>query len=414
MPAKSNTGATAITVTPAVPPLGKRGHAGAIHSHETNTVTSLRHLPAVAAGVGAHKPTGPAHQHDLHVGRPNHNQPGQNPATNHNHNQQGTDSNHNHGSNHANHSHSHGGFGSARNSSWWSLTLGSPYSRSRCSHGGPRFPVGGFGSGFGGGYGSSFCNVGTGLALGCGPLLLQDDFVMASTPVTVTSQSPIVTSVPAPAITANLTAEEFNSLKFVDQRKLLVQNANQLRDELLAAENGESWVRYLQLSAVASVVGEGDEPPNAETRQQISGIADLFDETVRNPTFQDVTQSQSFRTLHLSLREFSTEPVVHLRRLLTTSAQELSQKLNDWENGDRWRTYLQLDSLLSLDDSLVDADQRLAELDVLQAKLERVQTGVAFETVRSEEAFQHTRLALQWYVGELRRVLSGNIPPELP
>lgn len=210
------------------------------------------------------------------------------------------------------------------------------------------------------------------------------------------------------------TSDEFNDLPIEYQRQLLVVALNSLESDLSEDDNGDDWIRHLQLPTLAALLTEGDGLPDETTRERLQGVAGVFDEVASNPDFRPVSGLWGFRTLNIGLREFASDPIVRTRKQLSFAAKELSKVLNEMKSGDRWVDYLRLPTLVSLDDQPDDPQQRLADLEKLMSKFDRVKTDPAYEMIAQEQAFDFADFALRAYAEELRAALEPPKPQEPP
>jgi hypothetical protein len=240
----------------------------------------------------------------------------------------------------------------------------------------------------------------------------------------VTQVNPVVTSVNVvPSIGAaprpmQMTMEEFAALPLARQRELLMQALNALEDEFARSPNGEDWSRHLQLAATAQLIGEGDVPPDPTTRARLRGIIDVFDEVAADEDLRAVSQLWSFQALEMGLRELAAEPIDKSRFQLSRQAAAFSKTLDSWNNGQRWRDYLQLEWLIGTEAEMqLDLPARQERFEKLLAKFDRVKEDSQFAIVSQAPQFRTTHAALASFVRELQGFIQSveaerQTPPE--
>jgi hypothetical protein len=225
----------------------------------------------------------------------------------------------------------------------------------------------------------------------------------------VTQVNPVITSVnvapsigPAPR-PMQMTMEEFAALPLARQRELLMQALNALEDEFARSPNGEDWSRHLQLATTAQLIGEGDVPPDPATRARLRGVIDVFDDVAADSDLRAVSELWSFQALEMGLRELAAEPIDKSRFRLSRQAAAFSKTLDSWDNGQRWRDYLQLEWLIGTEAEMrLDLPARQERFQKLLAKFDRVKEDPQFAIVSQAPQFRTTHAALASFVGDLQ------------
>ena len=254
--------------------------------------------------------------------------------------------------------------------------------------------------------GSSFNTVTTPVVVEQVPVFVD------ATPNVVRQDPPQPTGLPRPPKLEVPTADEFNDLPLEYQRQLLVVALNSLESDLSDDANGDDWIDHLQLATLATLLTDSEEASEETTRERMQGVAGVFEEVAANPDFRPVSELWGFRTLNVGLREFASEPIVRTRKQLSFAAKELSKALLEMTSGDRWVDYLRLPTLIAMDDVPDDPQQRLADLDKLTAKFDRVKTDETYEMIAKEESFNFANFALRAYAEELRTSLEPPKPAD--
>lgn len=171
----------------------------------------------------------------------------------------------------------------------------------------------------------------------------------------------------APPQRSIISAAQVSYLPLDALQRLLRQAVFSLDDDLSGMSTGGGWKKHLQLAAlVAAISSEQTAPPDAELRDRLNFIADLFDEVSQKPEYGLISRLWGFRTVHVVLREYALPPDVRIGRQLAAAAQVLTAALNDVGTGGSWIAHLRLaelsDILAAKEMDSAERAQRLQEI----------------------------------------------------
>jgi len=181
---------------------------------------------------------------------------------------------------------------------------------------------------------------------------------------------------------------------------------------LVGIPAGGVWRKHFDTPALLELAASDvDAPPTAEERESIAHLLAIFDEAVATPDLDQLTRTDSARTLHVALRELHTPPDQRLLRQLSLSARALNRTLGTISTGATWQRYLALpDAILAAADRpLGEAASRqdfdAAKLDEVLKRYEHVTQIEAYSAIAALPEFQMTYERLKAFV---------NPPPEEP
>lgn len=190
----------------------------------------------------------------------------------------------------------------------------------------------------------------------------------------------------------------------------MLQALNDLEDDLAQSDTGSEWRHHLQLNAIARLLTECDEPLDDAARLRAQGIADVFEEVAKDETYKSISQLWGFSVLNIGLHVLATDPIVCQRHRVSSAANALSQAFDAWQSADRWRTYLRLESLVTMGDAPADLNERIQEIETLVAKYDRIQAEPKYEVIHKQPAFGATHTALRGYLNDLRSIAIEPMP----
>ena len=215
---------------------------------------------------------------------------------------------------------------------------------------------------------------------------------------------PSSASVPLPPQRTVPSADAFNEMPLPEQQKLMVTALNDLEGDLSQSDTGTEWIDHLQLASIGNILTECDEPLDDSARLRVQAVADIFEEVAQEEEFKSISQLWGFNVLNVGLHVMATDPVVCQRHRVSSAAKALSHVFETWQSSDRWRTYLRLESLVTMDDAPEDLLVRIQEVDVIVTKFDRVQAEAQYQMIHELPAYRVTHLALRAYLNDLRTI----------
>ncbi len=184
----------------------------------------------------------------------------------------------------------------------------------------------------------------------------------------------------------------------------MVTALNDLEGDLSQSDTGAEWIDHLQLASIGNILTECDEPLDDSARLRVQAVADIFEEVAQEEEFKSISQLWGFNVLNVGLHVMATDPVVCQRHRVSSAAKALSHAFETWQSSDRWRTYLRLESLVTMDDAPEDLLVRIQEVDVIVTKFDRVQAEAQYQMIHELPAYRVTHMALRAYLNDLRSI----------
>ncbi len=196
------------------------------------------------------------------------------------------------------------------------------------------------------------------------------------------------------------TAEQLAALSDEQLHGLLSLGLQALKRDLGDIRTGGTWKAYFQLEDFNTALTEAkDRPPAAPTLARLREILGSFDAVAVEPKYQVISRLWSFRTLRVTLHEYSLPPIERQQHMLVARLQALKRDLNALTDvGPGWKEYLQLLPLESILDSRgeLSSSQR-EQLEEIVNRFDQVSREPKYVVVARLPAFEPTHRSLQRY-----------------